>query len=103
MDPVERLAIATREARFGEHGGVNPSIEVSTTFTGQWGNREMLRAWMLPVLPQALACCCLKGTDLIFTALLDGLACQCLGLEAAVAAPLLCSTSDVGGKGREPC
>jgi len=34
MDPVERLALATREARFGEHGGVNPSIEVSTTFTG---------------------------------------------------------------------
>lgn len=34
MDPVERLALATREARFGEHGGVNPSVEVSTTFTG---------------------------------------------------------------------
>lgn len=37
MDPVERLALATREARFGEHGGVNPSIEVSTTFTGGLG------------------------------------------------------------------
>lgn len=36
MDPVERLALATRDARFGEHGGVNPSIEVSTTFTGAW-------------------------------------------------------------------
>lgn len=31
-DPVARIALAHRE--FGEHGGVNPSIEISTTFTG---------------------------------------------------------------------
>eukprot|EP00882_Tetradesmus_deserticola_P003026 GHRQ01003212.1.p1 GENE.GHRQ01003212.1~~GHRQ01003212.1.p1 ORF type:complete len:550 (+),score=169.10 GHRQ01003212.1:365-2014(+) len=30
-DPVERLASANRE--YGEYGGVNPSIEISTTFT----------------------------------------------------------------------
>jgi hypothetical protein len=35
-DPVERLAIANRE--YGEYGGVNPSIEISTTFTGERGN-----------------------------------------------------------------
>jgi hypothetical protein len=32
-DPVERLATANRE--YGEYGGVNPSIEISTTFTGE--------------------------------------------------------------------
>lgn len=30
---MARLACANRE--FGEHGGVNPSIEISTTFTGE--------------------------------------------------------------------
>lgn len=33
MDPVARLAVASRE--YGEYGGVNPSIEISTTFTGE--------------------------------------------------------------------
>jgi hypothetical protein len=32
-DPVERLATANRE--YGEYGGVNPSVEISTTFTGE--------------------------------------------------------------------
>ena len=31
LDPVERLAALRHE--FGEHGGVNMSIEASTTFT----------------------------------------------------------------------
>jgi hypothetical protein len=31
-DPVARLASGVRE--YGEYGGVNASIEVSTTFTG---------------------------------------------------------------------
>jgi methionine-gamma-lyase len=35
-DPVERLANANRE--YGEYGGVNPSIEISTTFTGEGSN-----------------------------------------------------------------
>ena len=34
-DPVERLAALRHE--FGEHGGVNMSIEASTTFTVSGG------------------------------------------------------------------
>jgi hypothetical protein len=34
QDPQERLANARKD--FGEWGGVNASIEVSTTFTGKW-------------------------------------------------------------------
>jgi len=34
-DPVARLACIQRE--FGEHGGVNPSVEISTTFSGVYG------------------------------------------------------------------
>jgi hypothetical protein len=34
QDPQERLANARKE--FGEWGGVNASIEVSTTFTGNF-------------------------------------------------------------------
>jgi hypothetical protein len=37
-DPVDRIAMRARH-EFSEYGGVQPSIDVSTTFTG-----EVLRA-----------------------------------------------------------
>lgn len=56
LDPLDRLNAGKRE--FGEFGGVNASVEISTTFTGaRCAERKPATIWLLNVSFCAFALC----------------------------------------------